>query len=246
VSHTQNYIKPKSYNDLIERLKDIEGQTTQIQGITDYFLNCVEYDYDTFEGLRTQEIYDEMEKFDFSDPVERQNGLELLREKERKIDPMHIACIEEMCQFLDSKNSTESAYNFRYLSACIPTAQHDEKTGLLKKGLCKDFTNEVIKIAGELGILAGKVLGYICFATNAGETEVGHFWNIFSPDDSEESHYDITLAIFVRDNYKGINRVSDINDWLLVPYSELSKPGIGRKSFERIFWSNKSMQSVER
>ena len=82
--------------------------------------------------------------------------------------------------------------------------------GLIKSGVCEDYTNYLVDLFKELGIEAHNI---------GGTSELGHAWIIVKVKDEYKS-VDLTRAVFIRDGFKGIPKEQTSEDWL---YTDLDK-----------------------
>lgn len=85
--------------------------------------------------------------------------------------------------------------------------------GILERGVCKDYTEYLVKLFNEIGIEAHSIVGI---------SELEHEWICVKVNGIYKS-VDLTRAIFIRDGFKNIPNDQKAEDWLLCDFKEIFK-----------------------
>ena len=217
-----------SYEDLIKYLKSLPTKQEQIDFLMDWFVKNVEYDYVILEkakalGHLDEELSEIDRKFDCKDEKQRKLAIGYAKEKYGFSDEFidrtlaHygktriIAAQSERKAFgkvwpAQPERTIIDGFRSSVALQELPTIFDN---GLIKKGVCADYTKFIAKVCADLGIKCECVEGM---------TSVGHQWTIL-----ENKHYDPTYAIFVRDKYADWDKKTKIMDWFNVEATDLIK-----------------------
>lgn len=190
-----------NYEELIKNLKTISNKQEQVDYLFDYLLNVFEYDYIYLELVHLMKIdHDNPEFFKYLcytnlfDDETREDTIKLFNQK--------TTISENMLNFLRSgewKSRSISGKEIKYLN------------DILIKGVCEDFSLFIKKVLNKVGV--------DCVVQH-GKTPYSHAWNVIRIND-EWLNYDITYAIYSRDEYKGWNEKTEPQDWLGITDEQL-------------------------
>lgn len=216
-------MKVNSYEELIEMANECKNDIEKLKLLQTYFIENVEFDYifefalENSENERNvknefssmQEKIDELKKF------EKQfgNNFHFSKADEEKIISIMGEKIEptQKSYYLFGKEytSTDRGYNGGIYD-CLKRLQTGEaiyEDGLIKKGVCKDFSPFVKKFCESCGIK--------CEGLGTGD----HVFNLINID-GQERIFDYTRMLGIRDDYKNPDNQS-IDDWFNMNYEKM-------------------------
>ena len=87
------------------------------------------------------------------------------------------------------------------------------ENGLMKSGVCENFSDYFVNLLPKIGIDTVKI---------SGTSELKHAWNAVILDGKLKS-IDLTRALFIRDGYKGIPENQKSSDWLIADFKDTFK-----------------------
>lgn len=217
------------YDDLLNHLKQLPSKSSQIQGLFNYLLNNTQYDYPTLENCNFSSsglLFYIDDNFNPADDTARQNAIQFLRNKgyseeflsrvlkhygEEFVVPAKPKRIK-----MGNLNNAESEHasfqtvperiSYRTFSSALsmtkPCVVYED--GIIKKGVCADFSKFIKEICNELDIPCETIEGTT-------SPLVSHVWNLIDLGDGFR-HYDLTYAIYSRDKFKNWGSVGS-NSW---------------------------------
>lgn len=97
--------------------------------------------------------------------------------------------------------------NERLVKRYVP----EEENGLLRKGVCEDYSKFLCKVLTDLGIENYSVDGI---------SELGHAWNLIRTNDGEIKSIDLTREVFIRDNYAHVPEEQK-GKWILTDLKDM-------------------------
>ena len=171
------------YQQMIQTLKGLDNNEAQINFLFSYLLQNCEYDY----------LYLEIEKLKkldvntFADLYDEDLFEQALQKLKKE-----TAISNELEHYFKTHQWERRSYGELDLQF---------KDGIITKGVCKDYTNFILKVLTEIGIECK-----IC----AGKTPLNHIWLIITTYNNT-LHYDITYAMYARDKK---SKNSTPKDWL--------------------------------
>jgi len=230
-----------AFDNLVDSLAPIEDDDQRIDALMRHYIDNVEYDYGKFYAIKActfggQGHYNEIdaigEKYDKDNVYDRGMALEEIRGlgyPQELIDrivryygvPHTIPATTDKVVFGQViKGEPERVITHGLMGSlqkiCLEPPHVVD--GLVKKGVCADFVNEIVEICHDLGIMsAEKVDGF---------TSVNHVWN-----EIEGDQYDVTYAKFAMDGFPYMERREGVEakDWLGVSLAKMASEQPSRK-----------------
>ena len=207
-----------TYQELLYKLKSLDGKQKQIDALFGYLLKMVEYDYPTLEICKLDNSLAAHidSTYSPSSAEDRQKVVELLKGKGYSTEFINRmlanygrevlvpARPERFSMGKLQKAVPEHVIYTSFLSAqnmAKPVVKYEN--GIITKGVCADYAIFIKKVCDDLDIEC---------KTIDGTTPVFHGWNLI---DGGEGllHYDLTYAVFSRDQFNGWDRLAP-KDWL--------------------------------
>lgn len=206
-----------TYDELLNNLKLHPTKEQQIQELFNYLLNNVKYDYPTLEICNFDNTLLNYidEKYNPSKYADKLKAVQLVREKgyseeflsrilEHYGEEFIVPARPERIIMGKLNKAIPEHTEYRTFAGAknMATPSVIYKNGIIKKGVCADYSEFIHKICEELNIKCNVIQG---------TTPVSHVWNLIDVGDGFK-HYDLTYAIFSRDNYNNWNS-TNTNDW---------------------------------
>jgi len=206
------------YSQLIEHLSQIPTQKEQVKEMIKYFEDNVQIDYVMIEHIN------EIVTVKFTRYVDRlfPNISERLRKKalaflrnSTNISNEYLERISKL--YLTPSINDKGEENYITLSEALMSITADccENNGLLTKGTSKHITEFAKRLCDDLGIRALIIEGI-------SNDRMRHFWLDICID-GQELFYDITYALYIRDNFCGIGKRYVAEEWLGITPKQLYK-----------------------
>lgn len=211
-------MKFTNYNQLIEHIKQFPTQKEQLQEIIQYFIDNVEFDYVIIEHInqivttRFTQYVDRL--FPNTNDKLREKALSFLRNS-TNISNTYWERIKQL--YLTPLLDDDGEAHYITLTEALNSIKPDyrEQNGLLSKGIAYHVTSFAKQLCDSVGIKCLIVNGI-----SSGKTE--HYWlNICI--DNKELFYDITYALYIRDNFCSMGKRYNFNDWLGINPKQLYK-----------------------
>ena len=206
------------YSNLVEYLKSLDNQKLQLDAIWEYFFDNVKMDYVMIEHLN------KILTTRFTDYTHRKFGNLTLEDRQKCIrfiiNSSNISnsyCERIKNNFFTPRLNENGEQEYITLTDALNNVTTDViiENGLLKKGIAQDFTNFVKKICDDVGIE--------CIIVNGiSSGDFKHSW-LDIKIDGIELFYDITYAIYVRDNFNGMKNRFSADEWLGISPKKLYK-----------------------
>lgn len=211
-------MKYGNYSSLVEYLKSLNNQKLQINAIWEYFFDNVEMDYVMIEHLN------KILTTRFTDYTHRKFGNASLEAREKCIrfitNSSNIS--NEYCEriknkFFTPKLNVNGKQEYITLTEALNNITTDVviENGLLKKGIAEDFAKFAQQICIDIGIKSVIVKGI-------SSGDINHTW-LDIEIGGKELFYDITYAIYIRDNFNGMRNRFKIDEWLGITPKKLYK-----------------------
>ncbi len=207
-----------NYFKLVNHLKQIPTQKQQLDAIIQYCMDHVQIDYVMIEHIN------EIVTLKFAKYVDTlfPNINEKLRNKAISFvrNSTNISnAYWERIKAIYMQPSIDDNGNHIYPSLTDAllgiTADHRAINGLLTKGTSEHIATFIKHLCNDLGIKCLIVKGI-----SSGRMQ--HFWLDICIDDTE-LFYDITYALYVRDNFCEIAKQYTLQDWLAITPKQLHK-----------------------
>lgn len=207
-----------NYEQLITYLKALPTQQEQLQGIVQYFLNNVEFDYVMIEHLNqivTPKFANYVDKLfpNINDKL-RDKAINIMRNSSNISNQYWDRIKTLYLKEIHDKNG--NARHLTMLEALNSiSVDYIEENGLLKKGVANHIITFAKKLCDEIGINALIVNGI-----SSGKMQ--HYWLDICLENNE-LFYDIAFALYVRDNFCGMGKRYKIEEWLGITPKQLYK-----------------------
>lgn len=207
-----------NYDELVCYLQQIPSQKERLQGIIQYCLDNVQFDYVMIEHINEIATVKMVKYIDRLFP----NTSEKFREKALSYlrNTTNISnTYWERVRTLYLTPHKDSRGNDEYLTLTDAFVsiepEHIESNGLLIKGVSNDIANFAKRLCDDVGIKSLVVDGI-------SSGRMHHFW-LDVCIDNEELFYDIAYAIYIRDNFCGIGHRYSAKEWLGITPKQLYK-----------------------
>ena len=207
-----------NYQELVKYLKQIPSQSEQFKAITMYFMDNVKFDYVMIEHINeiaTTRFTNYVDRiFPSTSPESRYKALSLLRNT-TNISNNYWERIKNL--YLTPYKNENNIECYPTLTQALTNITPDVKeiNGLLKKGIAIHIVQFAKKLCNEIGIPCLIVKGI-----SSGKTQ--HFW-LDVIIDNKELFYDITYAIYIRDNFCTMGKRYKPEEWLGITPRQLYK-----------------------
>ena len=214
-----------TYEELLNNLKQLPSKKQQIDRLFDYLLNNVQYDYPTLEicNFDNTLVYFIDENYNPSSYEDRLKAIQLVEEKgyskefisrvlEHYGEKFIVPARPERFSMGKLNKAVPEHTSYRTFASAKNMAKSLDvyENGIIKKGVCADFSKFIKKVCDDLNIE--------CYIIQ-GTTPISHVWNLIDVGDGFK-HYDLTYAIYSRDKFKNWGSV-DTNDWFGITTEKL-------------------------
>ena len=197
-----------TYDELINNLKVVGDKQLQVDELFKFLLKSVQYDYPTIESWKCDyKLVDYIDStFNPADVSDKQKVYQLLKKEgfsnefasrvikhygeqfvvpakpERVIMGKLNPAVAEHVEYRKFSNA---------LNMFLPEVVY--KDGIITKGVCADFSEFIKRVCDDLHISCHRI---------EGTTPIAHVWNLIDAGNGLK-HYDLTYAIYDRDNGAG-------------------------------------------
>ena len=205
-----------TYDELIKHLKTISDKQQQIEYLFKYMLQSVQYDYPTLEICKFDNSLLDYIDTHYNPEIaeDRQKVIQLIKSKgysnefilrilENYGKSFIVPARPEMVIMGKLNKAIPEHTDYRTFASAKNMAKPlvEYKNGFIIKGVCADFSEFIKNICDELNIP--------CNIVN-GATPISHVWNLINVGDGFK-HYDLTYAIYARDEFNGWGKVNPSN-----------------------------------
>lgn len=206
-----------NYTELIKHVLSFQTQPEQLNAIIQYFMDNVEFDYVMIEHINqivTPRFASYVDRLfpNINDKL-RHKAINYIRNSSN-ISNTYWNRLADI--YLTPINTADSSFKYSTMVDALKQIGPDViiENGLLKKGVAGDITLFAKQLCDSCGI--------DCIIINGVSSgKMKHCWLNIKINDAE-LFYDITFAIYSRDNFCGMARYSP-NDWLGVTAKILYK-----------------------
>lgn len=207
-----------SFVELVNYLNSLTSQQEQINEIVNYFIQNVQFDYVMLENINeivTKKFAKYVDAlFPNTSEQSRNKALSYIKNSSN-VSNEYWNRIKTNYLNPTINEKGEKIYKTMYDVINEMKADIKEDNGLLKKGIAENITSFAKKLCEAVGIRCVEVKGI-------SSGKMNHSW-LDIEINNQELFYDITYAIYTRDNFCGLGKRYKIEEWIGITPKQLYK-----------------------